>query len=253
MTKKAEESKYIHYCFEEETEPKFLLGVPYSIAEDELPTLWDYPLVFSPVKTATHAEWMQLKPAYRQTLYNLIQHWQKTEQKDTTFHYEYWEAFEDFILRKYGKSLYKIAQETHSGQGPNRSWDAFVQQLYQLKKVKTLPSDDTLDTLKQICAYYLMTDDILKTGKGSLYVLSPAEYSTEFFQTIDAKYTPQAIQETWEQHPKWSLKQLIVSITGLKKEHIQECEVRIAFQADTLSEEHQKELAFLIKQFQQIQ
>lgn len=235
-----EESEYKHILFKEEK--KILLGVNKSMSDEEAELFLDSPIISYPFEYWN--KYFKLNTENRQIMNNTLIKFEKKEKKSEQFSPYYWKVVADFIFCLYNVSLYDIACQiegkTTIRQQMNKK--TVYDRLDKAKKSKGNLQKKTLSTIREVCAYYLITDDIVKTGRGVMYKLAPEEYSQEYAKQIDEKYTVKAIPECWEKDKDKKLKDVILELTGLKENQLQTVELQIANRKENIENEMLKNL-----------
>lgn len=222
------ETKYNHYLFQDEEESIFLIGVNKDIPEDEAAIC-----LGSPIINYSSDFWnlyFKLSQANRQAISNTLQEFEEQEKKKTPpFINYYWDVFSDFLFAAINVTLYDIARDikgldefSYNGNPQKTAYD----RLDKLRNVKSAPREDTLKLLKEICALYLFSDDIFRTGNGVMYSLKE-DYPEEQKKQFHNKYTIKAIDDFWSDKVT-DTKTVLLALTGLSEDDLIETRVQIA-------------------------
>ena len=233
-----EESEYKHIVFEK----KILLGVNKSMSNEEAELFLDSPMISYPFEYWN--KYFKLNTENRQIVNNTLIQFEEKEKKSEQFSPYYWKVLADFIFCLYNVSLYDIASKMAGDVSYMEDSDMkkIYDRLDKANKSKGNLREKTLSTIREVCAYYLITDDIVKTGRGVMYKLAPEEYSKEYAKQIDEKYTVKAIRECWEKDKDKKLKDVILELTGLKENQLQTVELQIANRKENIEKETLKHL-----------
>ena len=91
-----------------------------------------------------------------------------------------------------------------------------------MKKIKTKPRQETLTLTKEICAFYLVTYDLITTGAGYIYSLN-TKYDLEDFTEQLSNFTFEKIEKEFREidGKEIDTKQLVLKLTGLQEEDIE--------------------------------
>lgn len=214
------EPAYNHYWFEEER--VCLIGVNKDISEDAARLYIDAPIISASNKF--WKEFVQLSQTNRQIIQKAMDKWhQKTQKKTILFNNYNWNVFTDFLFSRYDLSLYDIAREIE-GTGTiskNRRKKSTYDNLNNLLKIKTQPRKENIILAKEICAYYLVTYDLITTGQGYIYSLDKKYDPMDFNEQL-SNYTFENIQKEFNEADgnEIDTKQLLLKLTGLKEEDI---------------------------------
>lgn len=237
---KQEVAKYNHYVMSNDERTVCLLGVAKDILEEDVELLLDSPMINYP--SEFWKTYFKLNLENRQVISNVLGELEKQE-KGCEFDKFYWDVFSDFLFSRYNQTLYDIADLM---KGSELDKKTVYDRLDKLRKIKGKPRVETLELLRDICDYSLITDDVIRTGKGIMYTLTPEAYSKNVERALK-KYNIATIRKERKENQDISLKQLILRITGLEETDIQEVEVLIAGRRNTLDEKNQKLLILFMK------
>lgn len=219
--KRQNNTKYNHFYIEDES--MFLLGFDKNVTEDDI----TFPISMYDDEIYTKA--MQLELRDRNILISSIETWEKEQEnkkmetkkneelKENSFAFVgiYWDIITDFILQIYGCNLYDFATIL----------SPFVEG-YEKGEIY-----DTLDKMRRnkgrigsgkeyaskICALSKISESILETGRGTLYV----------FDDDNEKYNIEEINNYYNQHKQIDIKKMIADISGVKLGDIREIPLQI--------------------------
>ena len=210
--KKQTDTKFNHFlCHDSSTGKELLLiGVSKNIPAEEASLLIESPLVLYPDGFLTR--FFQLNVDNRQAVNSALKTLGGTQGRGEGFYAPYWEAVIDFIFAQHCRTLYDIAHEMaqyHTFDTEKQIYD----RLDKLKNCKN-PRPETWDTIRELLAYYLLTDDLVTTGKGKVYNLAQTD-DQEAVMRLDQNYTPENIHRLWEEDREKKLKDIILELTGV--------------------------------------
>lgn len=211
---------YNHYWFEEEG--VCLIGVNKDISKEEARLYIDTTIISA--SNEFWNEFFKLSQTNRQIIQKAMEKWyQKTYKKNILYNNYNWNVFTDFLFSRYNLSLYDIAREVE-GTGTiykNKRKKAVYDNLDDLQKIKTKPRKESLILTKEICAYYLVTYDLITTGRGFIYALNP-EDNPKMYQKQLSNYTFENIRKEFNESGKNEIdtKQLLLKLTGLEEKNI---------------------------------
>lgn len=246
---KQEESKYKHILFQNKDDKDILLlGVNKDISNEEATLLLNSPMINYPFEFWN--TYFKLNVENRNFINNVLNKYEKKENNPQKFNSYYWDVLTDFLFTRYGVTLYDIACELEGnishGQKKNRK--LIYDRLDKLRKIKGIPRIETLSTIREICAYYMITDDVIKNGKGIIYSLAPKEYSEEFAKQVNNKYRIKAIREIWERDKSKELKDIILELTGLEENQLMATEIQIASRKEKVKKETLENLEIVMQE-----
>lgn len=230
---KQQEAKYRHFVCEKDGKEILLMGVPKDIGEDEASIMAGSPMIAH--SNEYWGTYFKLHQENRQVVDAALQ--QMKEGNKFTPHY--WDVVVDFLFECYGITLYDIAcdMEGNRTREETEKRKLTYDRLDKLRKGKGNPRAETLETVREVCAYYLMTDDVVREGTGTIYSLALEERSEEFAKRINARYKMKEIRRLWSQDSGRSLKSIIMELTGLSGDCINEMPVQIAFVEEKIKDE----------------
>lgn len=207
---------YNHY-FVEKPHPALFIGVNKDISKQEFEVIIQKPILN--YRNDFSYKLFQLSPENQTIIEKAINDFQRK----ACFNTHNWVALTDFLFCRYGKTLYDIAGEiTGTGTKPkNDNRDKVFDCLNKVKKTKTFPHKETLLYIKEICVSYLISYDLITTGKGYIYSLSPQNEVPDYESHLE-KYTIENIKteilNSKDQIP--DTQKIILKLTGLKEEDI---------------------------------
>lgn len=187
----------------------------------------------SPIISASIEFWnvfFKLSQPNRQIISNAMNNWyEKIGKKNIVFNNYNWNVFTDYLFSRYNLSLYDIAREV-GGTGTiskNKHKKSIYDNLADMQKIKTKPRKESLILAKEICAYYLVTYDLITTGSGYIYSLNP-KYDPDDKEVLKdyqeklSNYTFENIQKEFNESGENEIntKQLLLKLTGLREEDI---------------------------------
>lgn len=217
------ESVYNHYILQKEDNTFLcLIGVSKGISNDEIELLINAPLINC--STEFWIKFFKLSQPNRQIIQKALneQH-QKTSKNNGIFNTHNWNVFTDFLFSRYDLTLYDIAREIE-GTGTiysNQRKKATYDNLAVLQKVKTHPRKESLTLAKEICAYYLVTFDLITTGQGFIYSLN-SEYDSQDYEKELSNYTFENVRKAFDESDGEGIdtKELLLKLTGLNEADI---------------------------------
>ena len=176
------------------------------------------------------------------------------EKKNKKFEYYYFDILLDFILSIYGDSVYKIAEKlwefkiisddykkkAQKNNEPDER-DALERRIGQMRKKNktgTFRNEIGPEILQKICFLYGISEEFVKTGRGTLYLI-PEE--------TRKNYTAKAIEEYCLSHNKIELKKMISDILKINLDDIIEFQIVSATKERKLSTEELEIIEILIK------
>ncbi len=220
------EPKYNHFlCHDHATGKKTLLiGVGKGMEQEEAALLIENPLVLYPPGFLD--KFFRLGTESRQAVSSALETLGGTQGRGEGFYAPYWEAALDFIFARYGMTLRDIAYEM----GEYYAFDSGKQIYDRLDKLKNCkkPRPETWGTIRELLAYYLLTDDLVTTGRGKIYSFAQMEDQEAAMRSVQ-NYTPEKIHSLWEEDSGKELKDIILGLTGMPEEMLVETPVQVAF------------------------
>ena len=240
---KQKESKFNHYivC---DGEPVVLMGVNKTLSEEGIRLLAKSPMFVYP-------------DGYLDTYFKLsgknrgIVNAVYEKMMDSKSCINYWDAVTDFIFACYGQTLYDISCDLagYTTYGEQAERKLIYDRLDKLRKVKGKPRKETLDTIREVWAYYLLTDDIVKTGTGMMYFVSDSVSREE----INEKYTLETIREVWGRDADKKLKDVILELMELEEEQLREVPVKVAYHTNKLDAKAREHIMLFMEELYQNQ
>ena len=153
----------------------------------------------------------------------------------------YWDIIIDFIFVLYGYTLYDIAvvlEETYKEQKKpyeeKYSSKYFYDILDKLRTNKGKIRKSTQEYVKLVCDYFRITDEILTTGSGYIYLIQNTK-----------EYSASEIRECRIDNCDALLKDILHKITGIQKKDIIEIPLEISI-IDNIIEDNVKEYIDII-------
>lgn len=231
MFNRKNNTKYRHI----ETEDKVILGIDKDMTDDDVSLL-----IINPMHTSIHGLFREIMQASislrdRSILMNTIEDYALYARNSKCFNGRYWDILLDFVFAIDNKTLYDLAKDMsiiYEGYDAKSIFDT----LDKLKQSKGNPREDSRKLIKILCYYCGVTEDILRTGNGFLYV----------FEKTD-KYTFKAIQQYCNNHDTIEIKQMIKDITGKEDKDIREIRLQIGIEEDCIDENAEKIIRILLK------
>lgn len=259
---KPEDAKYNHFYLQNENGEVVLalLGVDKEIKDEgEIQLLIDAPIIIYPDEFWDR--YFKLNTDNRNKIREIMEKYGKKEQNEQQFCSSYWEVVSDYIFSKSGNSVYNIAseifdelEEEFEQNDRTRYFDqkAVYDRIARARNVSTKPSKDTLDLIKVACAYYLITDDILRTGKGTMYTLKTGEYeeNQELQKQIMDNYTIKNIYKVWKNDKNKNLKEVIMELTGLRENQLSEIKLQVAHRKEKVNKKTLEYLYIAMETFE---
>lgn len=235
---KAKEVQYNHIYYENEV---VLLGVDKGLTEEALTILDGLEDKSLQVYNGLAEKILELEDLRdRKVLFDTIDEFQEKSKKD--FHGVYWEIVLDFVLfiTKREKNPYVLSVELSRAMNNTYPWKSIWNNLNRLKTGKR--KEETIRLAELICYYMGITKEIVETGDGTWYT----------FENKGNRYNLKEIYEycapKWDKEQEIILKDMIMTITGLKAGEIYEIPIRIWAKEHLFDEKLKSFIQVLIEQ-----
>lgn len=220
MFKRQSDTKYKHVV----TKERVILGIDKEMSDEDVSLL-----TVNPMQTSDNGLFAEIMSADisirdRSILINSIENYASYVRSSKCFNSRYWDILLDFIYAVYNKTLYELATDMTSiypDYEPKNIFDT----LDKLKHSKGNPRDFSQELVRLLCCYCRVTEDVLRTGNGYLYVIEDTD-----------KYTLKEIQKYCNNHKEIHLKEMITDIAGVGDEEIIEVPLQVGVEINSIDE-----------------
>ena len=219
--KKQGEAKYKHYT----TNEKILLGVPVNFTKEEASLFALAPLQ---INGSLYDKVARLNTRDSKIVMAALAEWESEVKTEAIFSGTYWDVLLDFIFVYYKKTAYDLAKELEAAleETEKGKYDGkyFYDAIDKKRSGKASLRKEGLELVRKICHYCKVTDEIVRTGEGVLYVVKDG-----------GAYTLDAIQDYYKKHGQdVDLRKMIADITGVEGDAILEVPLQIAIEKKAL-------------------
>lgn len=159
----------------------------------------------------------------------------------------YWDILTDYIFVIYGYTLNDIAvileelYESHKKEYTEKySSKYFYDVLDKLRANKGKIRKETHEYLRFVCDYFRITDDILTSGSGCMYMIQNTE-----------KYSASAIREYRVKNSDAKIKDMIQEITAVNEEDIIEIPLEIPIVDNIIEDNVKRYIDILIRKMRE--
>lgn len=221
------ESEYNHFLFKGANgESICLIGVDKNICDEQIELYIDTPLI-----NYSYKFWelfFQLSQDNRILVMNIAKKLGKQyESPKSSFNIHYWSVFTDFLFTRYDVTLFDIAGEITGKKTETQiaKRKTVYDRLDKLRNIKSKPRIETMILIKVICAYYLVSYDLITKGRGYIYTLKTSEIDEEKLLNYNVKKIEEIIEKLYPKNV--DTKKLILYLTGLDEKDIEATRIEI--------------------------
>lgn len=212
MNFKRQITKYNHYIIGD----KALIGASKQMSKEEASLCLDSPMLM--YEESVYGKILQLNHRDRKVITNSLEKWEKGRKEKPLFVGLYWDIVLDFILALYNMTTGDLTKEmlkTQYFQGYDEK--IVFDNIEQMRSNKGSVREQGQELVRKICYYCKITEDIVRTGEGIIYIVDNNE-----------DYTIEQVDAYCNGHNKVVLKEMIADITGVKKNEIIEVPIQVA-------------------------
>ena len=218
MFKRQSDTKYKHIV----TEQKVVLGIDKGMSDEDVSLL-----SINPMQTFGNGLLIEIMKANisirdRSILISAVEDYASIVRNSKCFNGRYWDILLDFFYAVYDKTLYDLATEMTSIY-PNYEAKNIYDTLDKLKTSKGNPRDFSKELVKVLCCYCRVSEEVLSTGKGYLYM----------FEETD-RYSLEKVYQYCNNHTEINLKDMIKNIACVKDDEIIEVPLQIGIEVNSV-------------------
>lgn len=222
-------TQYSHFLCED----NIILGVPKELDEEEAELLLKNPMQCGSIVTKIVTA--NISPVQRANILDALEMYCKEKREEKVLNPYYWNIVLDFIFALYGKTLFDLSKdltEVYRDYSEKNIFDT----LDKIKDSQGNPRKDTNKWIKLILAYCRISEDILRTGKGYLYVINDVK-----------KYSLESIKQYIEQNEKFDLLDMICEVNGIDEEEIVKIPLEIVCNDNIVGKDIETFIKYMIK------
>lgn len=221
-------TQYSHFLCED----NIILGVPKELDEEEAELLLKNPMQCGSIVTKIVTA--NISPVQRANTLDALEMYCKEKREEKVLNPYYWNIVLDFIFALYGKTLFDLSKdltEVYRDYSEKNIFDT----LDKIKDSQGNPRKDTNKWIKLILAYCRISEDILRTGKGYLYVINDVK-----------KYSLKSVKQYIEKYEQYDLSHMICEVTGIAERDVVKVPLEIVCDDNMVSKDIEKFIVKLI-------